>query len=451
MRARARVALLALSVSGCVSFTPDGGFASVATATKARSGNDVSWARTDGARDAIAARVAELLRTPLSADDAVQVALLNNRGLQATFYELGISESNLVQAGRMPNPRVSMVRAQRGGEYKIEQSITANVFALITMPKAIAIERRRFAQAQRHVEAEITALAADTRRAYVAAVAAEQGTRYAAQVQDVADAGAELGARLYRVGNWNKLSQSREHAFAADAALARVRADQVSVAAREQLTRLLGLWGEQVAFTLPERLAELPTAPRELPDVESLALAGRLDVQSRRLETEALASNLGLTKTTRFVNVLEMGPTRVREGAKSDPYQHGYAVSLEVPLFDWGGAKVAKAEAVYMQSVNLLAETAINARSEAREAYRSYRLRYDIARRYRDEILPTSKRIGDENLQRYNGMLIGVFELLADARSQVANVSAYIDALRDFWLADARLGQVMTTPLTRNE
>jgi outer membrane protein TolC len=438
-------------MSGCVSFTPDGGFASVATAAKERSGNDVSWARTDGARDTIAARVAELLRKPLSADDAVQVALLNNRGLQATFYELGISESNLVQAGRMPNPRVSMVRAQREGEYKLEQSITANVFALLTMPKLVAIERRRFEQTQRHVEAEVMQLAAETRRAYVAAVAADQGTRYADQVLDVAEAGAELGSRLYRVGNLNRLSQSREHAFAADAALARVRAEQVSVAAREHLTRLLGLWGEQAEFTLPDRLAELPTTPRDLPEVESLALAGRLDVQSRRLETEALASNLGLTKTTRFINVLELGPARVREGAKTDPYKYGYELSLEIPLFDWGGAKVAKAEAIYMQSVNLLAETAINARSEAREAYRSYRLSYDIARRYRDEILPTSKRIGDENLLRYNGMLIGVFELLADARNQIGSVNAYIDAMRDFWLADARLGQVMTTPSTRNE
>ena len=152
-----------------------------------------------------------------------------------------------------------------------------------------------------------------------------------------------------------------------------------------------------------------------------------------------MARNLGLTETTRFVNVLEFGPARVLEGEKSDPYKNGYEIALELPLFDWGSARVAKAEAIYLQSVERAAQTAIDARSEVREAYRSYRLTHDIARHYRDEIVPLRKRIAEENLLRYNGMLIGVFELLADARAQVAAVNAYLDALRDYWIARADL------------
>ena len=125
---------------------------------------------------------------------------------------------------------------------------------------------------------------------------------------------------------------------------------------------------------------------------------------------------------------------------------NGYSVNLEIPLFDWGGARVTKAEAIYMQSASLLVETAINARSEAREAYRNYRLTYDIATHYRDEILPTAIRIADENLLRYNGMLIGVFELLSDARAQITSVNGYIESLREFWVADARLQQAMAGP-----
>ena len=205
----------------------------------------------------------------------------------------------------------------------------------------------------------------------------------------------------------------------------------------------MSLWGEQAQFRLPERLPDLPGEAKHLPDVEQTAIAQRLDVQAARLDTEALAKNLGLTRSTRFINALELGPARALEGAKSGPYKRGYEVSFELPIFDWGTARVARAEAIYMQAVHRAAQTAIEARSEVREAYAGYRSSYDIARHFRDEIVPLRKRISEENLLRYNGMLIGVFDLLADARGQILGVSSYIEALRDFWLAQADLDMAL--------
>ena len=215
-------------------------------------------------------------------------------------------------------------------------------------------------------------------------------------------------------------------------------------AVRERLTRLMGLWGAQAQFKLPERLPDLPKAPNDLPDVEQTAMSQRMDVQAAKLGAEQLANNLGLTKATRFVNVLEVGAVRNSWNPISDlPVQRGYTISLELPIFDWGTARVAKAEAIYMQAVNRAAETAINARSEVRQAYKGYRSSFDIARHFRDEIVPLKKRISEENQLRYNGMLIGVFELLADARSQIGSVQGYIDALRDFWIAQADLDMAL--------
>jgi outer membrane protein TolC len=114
-----------------------------------------------------------------------------------------------------------------------------------------------------------------------------------------------------------------------------------------------------------------------------------------------------------------------------------------LPIFDWGDARVAKAESLYRQALARTGEIAVNARSEVREAYLDYRARYDIARHYRDEVVPVRRRIADENLLRYNGMLIGVFELLADARSQIASVNGYVEALRDFWIAESDLQMAM--------
>ena len=105
-----------------------------------------------------------------------------------------------------------------------------------------------------------------------------------------------------------------------------------------------------------------------------------------------------------------------------------------------------------MQALHRAAETAITARSEVREAYGAWRSAYDIARHHQDEIVPLRQQIAEENVLRYNGMLIGVFELLADARLQIMSVKTAIDAQRDFWLAEADLdsalvGKPMLSPL----
>ena len=283
--------------------------------------------------------------------------------------------------------------------------------------------------------------AADTRKAYYNALAAEETVRYMRKVKQTADASAELARRMEQVGNFNKLQRAREQVFYADASLNLARAEQAQRATRERLTRLLGAWGTQTQFSLPERLPDLPKDVMELPDIERVALSQRLDVQGARLAAEQTARNLGLTRTTRFVNVLELG--LMRNGSNEAPTQRGWEIGFELPLFDWSGARVARAEAVYMQTVHRAAETAINARSEVREAYTGYRSAYDIARFQRDEVVPLNQRIAEENVLRYNGMLIGVFELLADARSQIASVNGAIQALRDFWIAQADLDMAL--------
>jgi len=428
-------------VGGCASFSPDGGFGPVQQIARDRLGKDLLMARSDADQDTIARRVGELLTKPLMADDAVQVALLNNRGLQATFQELGITEAEVVQAGRLPNPGFSFGRLSRGDEREIERGLHFNLARLLAMPLINQMEARRFEQTKGMVAMGVLSVAADTRKAYYMAVGAEEGVRYTRQVKQAAEASAELARRMAAVGNFNKLQQAREQGFYADAALNLARAQQAQRSSRERLTRLMGLWGAQTQFALPERLPDLPKEVTEQPDIERVAIAQRLDVQGARLAAEQTARNLGLTKVTRFVNVLELG--LLRNSSNEAPTQRGWEIGIELPLFDWGGARVARAEGVYMQALHRTAETAINARSEVREAYGNYRSTYDIARHHRDELVPLRQRIAEENVLRYNGMLIGVFELLADARVQIAGVNSAIESLRDFWIAQADLDMAL--------
>ena len=432
---------VAAVVGGCASFSPDGGFGSVQQTAKDRLGKVLVIAKSDADQDAIARRVDELMAKPLMVDDAVQIALLNNRGLQATYQELGITEAEVVQAGRLPNPGFSFGRRSRGDEREIERALHFNLARLLAMPLINQVEARRFEQTQGMVAMSVLSIAADTRKAYYRAVGAEEGVRYMRQVKQAAEASAELARRMAAVGNFNKLQQAREQGFYADAALNLARAQQAQTATRERLTRLLGLWGAQTQFSLPNRLPDLPKAALDQPDIERVAMAQRLDLQGARLAAEQTAKNLGLTKVTRFVNVLEVAS--VRNSSNEVPTQSGWEIGIELPLFDWSGARVARAEAVYMQALHRTAETAINARSEVREAYGNYRSAYDIARHHRDEIVPLRQRIAEENVLRYNGMLIGVFELLADARVQIASVNSAIESLRDFWIAQADLDMAL--------
>ena len=431
------VAASGLVLAGCASFSDDGGMNRVSSLTQDLSGHAVAYQRDDQAVGAAQARVAELLKAPLTADGAVELALLNSRGRQAQLGNLGVSEAELVKAGRLRNPVVSLGRLAGGGALEIDRSVMFDLMGLLTIPSRTQVARQRFEQAQYQAASDAIGAAAEAREAFFDAVAAQQLATYAQQVKEAADASNDLARGMVQAGNLSKLDQMREQAFYADAAAELARAQQRAIAARERLVRALGLGEQQASLQLPERLPDLPKAPEQVKDAEQAALDKRLDVQMARREAEATARQLGLTNATGFVNVLDAGWQN--KSQRGSPQERGGSVQFDIPIFDFGGASRAQAKARYLQSVNQAAAVAINARSQVRETYAGYRSAYDLARHYRDEVVPLHKRISDENLLRYNGMLIDVFQLLADAREQVASVTASVEATRDYWLAESRL------------
>jgi outer membrane protein TolC len=429
-------------LTGCAGFSQDGGFDPVATAARRHLAKDIEWPRTAQEQVKIDARVAQLLQGPLTVEDAVQVALLNNRMLQSAFEELGISEADLVQAGRLANPRFDLRHAAGAGQYDIEETISFNVLSLLTMPYARSIEKQRFAQAQDAAVLGVAQLARDTREAYYAAVAARESRTYLQQVRAAAETSATLAQRMLAAGNWNRIDQAREQNFYIDAVQLSLHAQLAEESANEKLLSLLGLPAQKTAAAAVQLETALPPLPQDLqslPDVEHAVLQDRLDLQLMRARMDELQRRLKLTRSTRFVNVLEAGATRVQQGERDAPYERGYTVTLEVPIFDSGAARVKKAEAVYAQAVDRFTQAAIEARSQIRVAYAAYRTAYELARQQRDEVLPLRQTIARENLLRYNASQISVFELLSDAREQAAGVDGYIQRVRDFWTAKSQL------------
>jgi outer membrane protein TolC len=446
-RVAAGVAAALALLSGCATVTPDGGFGDVAATTQSRIGVAPQLARDGAGQGALAGQLRDLPvfseGRPLDMDTAVRIALVNHPGLQATYWNVGIAQADLAQAARPRNPSFDFKRLAGGGALEIERGLTFDLLGILTTPLAARMEARRFEQVRRDVGAAIERHALETRTAWIDAVASRQALDYARRVQASAAAGAELAARMAKAGNTNQLDLAREQVFHAQATADAARADRRATAARERLTRALGLWGKEAGYALPDRLPDLPAAPAEPADVERIALAQRLDVQAAKADAAATAADLGLTRTTRFINVFDLG--YANKSQTDAPAEHGYALSLELPLFDWGGARVARAEATYMQAVNRVLLVAVTARSEARERYVAYRNTYDVARHYRDTIIPLRKKIGDETLLRYNGMLASPQDLLAGAREQATAVTGYIEALQAFWTAHAELEATLGT------
>jgi outer membrane protein TolC len=436
------ITLTVLGTDGCTGFTRDGGFDAVADATRQRLAKDIQWPRTPQERAKADAQVAALLGHPLSVEDAVQIALLNNRMLQGAFEELGISEADLVQAGRLPNPRFDLRHASAAGQYDVEETLSLNVLTLLTMPYARDIERQRFDQTQRIAVLRVAKLAQDTREAYYSAVAAHESRAYLQQLRAAAETGATLAQKMVAVGNWNRLDQAREQNFYIDAVQGLTRVELAEAAAREKLLAAMGLPGEksgELSLQLAPALPILPASIENLPDVESALLQNRLDLQLMRLRMDELQRRLKLTRSTRFINVLDAGATRIQQGSRDAPYERGYTITLEVPIFDSGSARVRKSEAIYAQASDRFTQAAIEARSQIRLAYANYHAAFELAKQQRDEVLPLRKAIAEENLLRYNASQIGIFELLSGAREQAIGFDGCLQRVRDFWIAKSRL------------
>jgi len=441
MRAAFSVAL-ALLLSACQTWSPDSGMSVVADIAGRDLNKQVAALRTPEDAQAVRGKVVALLRRSLTADAAVQVALLNNRALQVAYNELGLAEAAMMQASLPPNPTFAVSRVATSIEIEIERRIVADILALATLPARSEVAADRFWQAQLRAAEQTLRIAADTRRAFYRAVAARQLARFFEQAKSAAETASELARRLGESGAMNKLDQAREQVFYAEITAQLATARQRAASERERLVRLMGLWGGDLDFRLPDSLPALPRRAQPLPSIEAQAVQRRVDLQVARIELDVLAKSYGLTNARRFINLLEVAGVsksqREADGARGSG--GGVEVEFQVPIFDFGEVRVRQAEQTYMQAVNRLTDKAVRVRSEARDAYRSYRSTYDIARHYQSEIVPLRKIISDEMILRYGAMQVDVFALLAEARQRINANVASIEAQREFWLSNTDLG-----------
>ena len=433
----AAVALLA----GCASASAKPAFDAVAETVKARSGHTVRWDQGTAEDKEAEKAIDRLLARELTADAAVQVALLASPHLRAELEELAIAQADLVQAGLLRNPVFGIGRTAWESEH-----ITPNLFAsveldfldIVTLPMRKRVAATELEAKKLEIADEVLELASEVREAFYTAQAAEQILALRRLVEDAAKASAELAQRQYDAGNMSDLTLSTELGLAAQTTLDRKRAEGEAAVAREKLNKLMGTWGPRTTWKTSPKLPELPKEEAPLERLESVAIAQRLDVGAARRNVQAMQYALSLAKTTRWtgtVNVsVEAG--RLRHNKR---ISFGPSVALEIPLFDQRQAQIAKLEAYKRQGENELQALAVDVRADVRSATARVRTARNVVEEYGKVVVPLREKVVRFSQEQYDAMLLGVYQLIQAKQSEFDAYREYIEALRDYWIARSDL------------
>jgi len=430
----------ALAATGCAAVSPKPSFDNVSGLVAERGGPRIHWDQGTPADEQVRARVHDLVMGTLTPDGAVEVALLRNQGLVATYEELGIGQADLVQAGLLRNPTFgARVRfPTSGGVVDTEFSIAQDFLDIFTLPLRKRVATAQLDAAKARVGSAVLELTAQVRQAVVTLQAAQATVEIRKLVLEAQSAAAELRARQRAVGNVSDLDVIQEQSLFEQSKLDLGRAEERTVQQREEVNRLLGLWGpDSASWRVESRLPDLPEKDPSLEHVESLAIGRRLDLLAVHAEGQALEQAASLTGVSRVLPALQVGVSTERdaEGTRVT----GPELSVELPIFDQGQARAARILAQVRQARARQAELAVNIRAEVR----ALRNRLDVAHRsaehYRTILLPLREKGLKESQLRYNAMLLGVFQLLQARRDQIEAYQAYLDTVRDYWITRAEL------------
>jgi cobalt-zinc-cadmium efflux system outer membrane protein len=443
-------------LTGCASVPKEAGFPDVRKIIEQRIGLRVHWNQGTSEDAAVVDTVRSMLQQELTLDEAVQIALLNNRSLQATYEELGIAQADLVQAGLLRNPvfgaSFRFPDKTVGGHRSTntEFSVVQDFLDLLVLPLRKKVATAQFEQTKLRAGDAILNLAAEVRSAYYILQSDEQTLEMRRTVVQATEAAVDIAIRQHDAGTLKTLDLANQQGFHDQAKLDMTRTDIQIVADRERLNRLMGLWGADTTWKLPGRLPELSAAEFPLERLESLAVSQRLDLAAARQETQVIAHALSLTRRYRYFYVFDVGVDTEHDVA-DDVNFTGPNVTIELPIFDQRQAEIARLESLLRQSQQRLFSLAIDIRSEVREVRNRLLTARNMVKYYHEVILPLRQRIVDESQLYYNGMLIGVYELLLAKQNQINAGREYIETLRDYWIAESDLDRAVGGRLIATE
>ncbi|MCZ6600867.1 MAG: TolC family protein [Acidobacteria bacterium] len=410
------------------------------TIVQDRVGHRVLWAQGTSEDAEVSQAIATLLADELSAAAAVQIALLSNRRLQATYEDLGIAQADLVQAGLLRNPvflGVARFSDSSSSGTNTEFSLVQDFLDIFLRPARKKLAAAEFEAAKLRVANAVLILAAETKSAYYRLQGDMHLTAMLRTITEASEAANSFAQRQHAAGNIADLDLAAQRGLYEQARVELVISEAAVMSHRERLTRLMGLWGMNTQWRISERLPNIPEEELPLAHLESLAISQRLDLAAERWEVERIAKALSITIHWRYVPLLEVGMETERE--PDGERVTGPSLAIALPVFDQGQARVARVESILRQSRQRMAALAIDIRSEVRDGRNQLQLARELADHYRTVLIPVREQIVAESQRYYNFMLIGVYQLLEAKQDEIDAYRGYIEAVRDYWVARANL------------
>ncbi|MEO8338699.1 MAG: TolC family protein [Nitrospirota bacterium] len=414
-----------------------------------RTGATVEWQKENASRETAQTFVRKLLKRPLTVSSAVQIALLNNRGLQVTFEEIGIAQANVIEAVTLPNPSVDFdvqFPATAGVLNRYAWLVAQDFVQILMVPLKKKIANEQLQTTELRVAADVLELVAKVKKTYFMVQADQQLLLRLKLIQETTTASLDLSQKQFKAGNTTDLALLQAQAAYSEGRIEITQAETDLSEHKEQLTRLLGLWGTQTNWEIKGDILPVPDSSFPIAHLESLAVSQRLDLHAAHREVTMLASSLGLTKTFRWVPVLEFGFSGERDidGALN----MGPSFKLEIPIFNQGQGRIARGSAELRRSANKLEALAVDIRSEVRENRDKLSSLRDMAVFYHDNMLPMRIQIVNKALLQYNAMQLSPYELFLLKADELKAERGYINTLRDYWITRAELERVVGGTLT---
>jgi len=429
---------LVFFLAGCAQVPKEAGFNEVKGLVEQRVDYQLHWNQETAADREVEKAIDELLKNELTPEAAAQIALLNNPNLQAVYEDLGITQADVVEAGLLENPVLFgqarfANRSEEATNY--EFGITQNFLNILMQPARKKLSAIRFEQVKLQVADEVIRMVAEVRKTYYSALGSRQVRDLRNEITSAARSSFELAQRLHSAGNISDLELTRENAHFEQSRLELANSETTLLNVREQLTRLMGFWGPQTNWRLPEQLPDIPTNEIPLEHLESMAIKSRLDLAAEKKAVEALAQALGITIDWRWIGQIEVGISRERETDRT--WVTGPSLAIELPIFNQRQADIARLEAQLRRSQNRLTAQAIDIRSEVRSLRNRLVMQRNLINHYRDTVLPLREQIVDLTLKNYNYMLTGTFDLLMAKQQEFEAYQKYLEAVRDYWIIRA--------------
>lgn len=434
--------LVLFGLGGCASVDPRAGFPEVSAAVEERYAAKLVWNRGTELDKEAEEKLRILLHKKLTADDALQIAMLNNRDLQATYVELGVAQADLVQAGLFRNPILdAAVQFPLSGVLPdIQLSVVLSLLDALYVPLRKRVAAAQFEEAKLRVTGAVLDFALQVRTMFYEHQADEQMLELRQSIVQALSASLEVSRRLHNAGNITDLDLARDRALTEASKLALRSTEVATRQSRERLNSLMGAWGEETKWEIEPRLPDMPAQPLHVNDIERVALARSIDVANARQRIIAAGQQLGYDCATSLIPAVDVGASAERE--PEEGWRVGPALSAPIPLFDQGQARIGRAAAELRRAQQEYYAVAVRIRAAARAAQERMLGAQDRALYYRDILLPLRERIVNETQLQYNAMQVGIFQLLREREHQIETAVAYVEALREYWLARADLEQI---------